>query len=39
VHLVGVHGEIDALDDLGAVLERDVEILQLKQCQFVTTFT
>ncbi len=25
--------EIDALDDLGAVLERDVQILQLQRCQ------
>jgi hypothetical protein len=24
-----VHGEVDALDDLGAVLERDVEVFQL----------
>ena len=29
VHLVGVDREVDALDDLGAVLERDVQILQL----------
>ena len=29
----GVHGEVDALDDLGAVLERDVQVLQLQQGQ------
>ena len=32
VHLVRVHLEVDALDDLGAVLERDVQVLQLQQC-------
>jgi hypothetical protein len=30
VDLVRVHGEVDALDDLGSVLERDVQILQLQ---------
>ena len=35
VHLVRVHGEVDALDDLGAVLERDVQVLQFQQCHFV----
>ena len=30
VHLAGRHGEIDALDDLGAVLERDVQVLQFQ---------
>ena len=30
VHLVQVHCEIDALDDLGAVLERNVQILDLE---------
>ncbi len=29
VHLVRAHGQVDALDDLGSVLERDVQILQL----------
>ena len=29
VHLVQVHGEVDALDDLGSVLECDVQVLQL----------
>ena len=29
VHLVRVHCQVDALDDLGAVLEGDVQILQL----------
>ena len=29
VHLVRVHRQVDALDDLGAVLEGDVQILQL----------
>ena len=33
VHLVRVDREVDALDDLGAVLERDVQVLQLEQCQ------
>jgi hypothetical protein len=28
VDLVRVHGQVDTLDDLGAVLERDVEVLQ-----------
>ena len=32
VHLVRVDLEVDALDDLGAVLERDVEVLELQQC-------
>jgi hypothetical protein len=36
VHLIGVDGEVDALDDLGAVLECDVQILQLEQSQLVT---
>jgi hypothetical protein len=39
VHLVRVHREVDALDDLGAVLEGDVQVLQLQQWQFVTAFT
>ena len=30
VHLVRVDREVDALDDRGAVLERDVQILQLQ---------
>ena len=30
VNLVQVHREVDALDDLGAVLERDAQILQLQ---------
>jgi hypothetical protein len=29
MHLVRVHREVDTLDDLGAVLEGDVQILQL----------
>ena len=29
VHLVQIHLEVHALDDLGAVLERDVQVLQL----------
>ena len=33
VHLVRVDREVDALDDLGAVLERDVQVLQFEQCQ------
>ena len=33
VDLVRVHGEIDALDDLGPVLERDVQVLELQQGQ------
>ena len=32
VHLVQVDLEVDALDDLGAVLERDVQVLQFQQC-------
>ena len=32
VDLVLVHGEVDALDDLRSVLERDVQILDLEQC-------
>jgi hypothetical protein len=28
--LVRVHGEIDTLDDLGAVLERDMQIFQFE---------
>ena len=32
VHLVRVHGEVDALDDLGSVLERDVQILEFELC-------
>jgi len=31
VHLVRAHLEVDALDDLGSVLERDVEVLQFEQ--------
>ena len=31
VHLVQVDLEVDALDDLGAVLQRDVEVLELQQ--------
>jgi hypothetical protein len=30
MRLVRVHGEIDTLDDLGAVLERHVQILQFQ---------
>jgi hypothetical protein len=30
VLLVQAHGEVDALDDLGAVLQRDVQILDLE---------
>ena len=30
-----VDREVDALDDLGAVLERDVQVLDLEQCQEV----
>jgi hypothetical protein len=33
VHLVRVDREIHALDDLGAVFERDVKILDLEKCQ------
>jgi hypothetical protein len=36
--LVRVHPQVDTLDDLGAVLECDVQILQLEQCQLVTPF-
>jgi thioesterase domain-containing protein len=36
MHFALVHGEVHALDDLGAVLERDVQILQLQQSQLVT---
>ena len=32
VLLVQVDGKVDTLDDLGAVLERDVQILDLEQC-------
>ena len=32
VLLVGVHREVDALDDRGAVLERNVQVLDLQQC-------
>jgi hypothetical protein len=32
VHLAGVDRQVDALDDLGAVLERDVQVLDLQQC-------
>ena len=32
VLLVHVHSEVDTLDDLGAVLERDVQVLDLQQC-------
>ena len=35
VHLVRVDGQVDALDDLGSVLERDVQVLDLEQCHFV----
>jgi hypothetical protein len=38
VDLVRVHGQVDALDDLGAVLEGDVQVVQLQQCQLVTSF-
>jgi hypothetical protein len=31
VDLARVHGEVDTLDDLGAVLERDVQVLQFQQ--------
>ena len=33
MHLAGRDLEVDALDDRGAVLERDVQILQLQCCQ------
>jgi hypothetical protein len=33
VHLVAADREVDTLDDLGAVLQRDVQVLQLEQCQ------
>ena len=33
MHLAGADGEVDALDDLGAVFERDVQIFQLQQGQ------
>ena len=36
VHLVRVDREVDALDDLRPVLERDVQILQLQQCQVIS---
>jgi hypothetical protein len=39
VHLVRINGEVDALDDLGAVLQGDVQVLEFQQCQFVTTST
>jgi hypothetical protein len=39
VHLVLVHGEVDALDDLGAVLQGDVQVLEFQQWQLVTAFT
>ena len=29
----GVDRQVDALDDLGAVLEGDVQILEFEQCQ------
>jgi len=29
MHLVRIHGEIDALDDLGAVFQGDVQVFQL----------
>jgi hypothetical protein len=32
VDLVLVHSEVDALDDLRSVLERDVQIVDLEQC-------
>ena len=32
VLLVRVDRQVDALDDLGAVLERDVQVLDLQQC-------
>jgi hypothetical protein len=39
VHFVRVHGEVDALDDLGAVLQGDMQVLEFQQWQFVTTST
>jgi hypothetical protein len=39
VHLVQVHLEVDALDDLGAVLERDVQVLKLEQCHSASLFS
>jgi hypothetical protein len=33
VNLIRVDREVDALDDLGAVLEGDVQVLELEQCQ------
>ena len=30
VHLVRGHGQVDTLDDLGAVLQRDVQVLDLE---------
>ena len=35
MRLARVHGEVDTLDDLGAVLERDVQVLELQLCHFV----
>ena len=38
VHLAGGDREIDTLDDLGAVFERDVQVLQLERCQVDHSF-
>jgi hypothetical protein len=38
VDLAQVDREVDALDDLGAVLERDVQVLDLEQCQLGMSF-
>ena len=38
VHLVRADREVDALDDLGAVVETDVKILQLEQSQVRVSF-
>ena len=35
VHLVRRDLEVDALDDLGSVLERDVQVFELERCHFV----
>ena len=39
VDLARAHREVDALDDLGAVLERDVQVFQFQQCHFVRSET
>ena len=39
VNLARADREIDSLDDLGAVLQRDVQILQFEQCHFVRSKT